>query len=149
VFGAARRTRRKLARVLVVGAAHLWLAVAIIAGPVQAGARYFYCEAFGLSASDPCSAGAQSGHPCPFESLERQSLDCCSVITLSSIPEGASTEEHEVPPARIVAILAAGEYARSPSGSTAARGFAHGVQRWKRPPRPGGDLRTQLMVFLT
>jgi hypothetical protein len=148
VFGAARRARRKLPHGLVVGAARLWLALAIMAGPVQAGARYFYCEALGLSVSDPCSAAARSGHPCPFESIERQSIDCCSVITLPSIPEGASAEEHAVPPARIVAILGAGEYARSPSG-TVAGGFAQGVQRWKRPPRPGGDLRTQLMVSLT
>jgi hypothetical protein len=148
VFGAARRARRKLRQVLVVGAAHLWLALAVLAAPVQAGARYFYCEAFGLSASDPCSAGARSGHPCPFKSIEPQSIDCCSVITLPSIPKGASTQEHEVPPARIVAILAAREYARSASGPV-VRGFAQGVQRWERPPRPGGDLHTQLMVFLT
>lgn len=148
MFRAAGRARRKLPRVLFIGAAHLWLALAILAGPVQAGARYFYCEAFGLSASDPCSGGAPLGHACPFKSMERQAIDCCTVITLPSIPEGASAEEHEVPPARIVAIVAAREYARSPSG-TVAGGFAQGVQRWKRPPRPGGDLRTQLMVFLT
>jgi hypothetical protein len=132
----------------VLGAVHLLLALAMISGTLQAGARYFYCEALGLSASDPCLARAHSGNPCPFQSIERQSIDCCSVITLPSIPQGASADEHKVPPASFVAILPASEYARSPVG-TLADGFARGVQRWERPPRPGGDLRTQLMVFLT
>jgi hypothetical protein len=64
------------------------------------------------------------------------------------MPQGASPDEHGVPPVGLVAILAIEEYARSPVGTVAA-GFARGVLRWERPPRPGGDPRMQSMVFLT
>jgi hypothetical protein len=83
-----------------------------------------------------------------LQSIERQSLDCCSVITLPSMPEAARTEEQSVPPASIVAILPAREYVRT-MARLFADGFAPAVSRWERPPRPGGELRTQLMVFLT
>lgn len=147
MFGAGWRLRRRLPRALVVGLVQLLLALAVVCGTLQAGSRYFYCEAFGLSASDPCAARATSGSACPFQSIERQSLDCCSVITLPSMPEGTSPNEPSVSPASIVAILPAREYVGSPAGLFPA-GFARAVQRWERPPRPGGEVRTQLMVFL-
>jgi len=148
VFGAGWQNRRRLPRALVVGAVHLLLALAVVCGPVQAGARYFYCEALGLSASDPCAASGHSASPCPFQSIEPLSVDCCSVITLPSMPRGASVDESRVPPARFVAILPAREFSRPMAGAVVA-GFVRGVQRCERPPRPGGDLRTQLMVYLT
>jgi hypothetical protein len=148
VLGADWRIRRRLPRALVVGAVQLLLALAVICGTLQASARYFYCEALGLSASDPCAAPAHSGSPCPFQSIERQSFDCCSVITLPSMPEGASVDKVNVVPASLLAIVPAREYGRTRTG-TVADGFARGVQRCERPPRPGGELYTRLMVFLT
>jgi hypothetical protein len=147
VLGAGWRIRRGQPRGLVV-AVHLLLALAVVCGTLHAGARYFYCEALGLSTSDPCAAQAHSGNPCPLQSIERQSIDCCSVLTLPSMPEGANAARDNVPPAGLVAVLPVHDYVRSIAGSV-ADGFARGVQRWERPPRPGGDLRTRLMVFLT
>ena len=148
MFGPGWRKRRRLPQALVVGVVHLLFALAVVCGTVQAGARYFYCEALGLSASDPCSARAQAGGTCPLPSIDRQSIDCCLVITLPSMPCGASVDEPDILPAALTAILPAREYAR-PLALPIATGFTRGVQRWERPPRPGGDLRTQLMVFLT
>lgn len=138
----------RLPRALVARVVHVFLALAIVCGTFQAGARYFYCEAVGLSASDPCVARAHAGNVCPLPAMDRQSIDCCSVITLPSMPRGASVDEHKVLPAGLIAILPACEYAR-PLARTTTDGFPRAVQRWERPPRPGGDLRMQLMVFLT
>jgi hypothetical protein len=149
VFGPTRRIRRRLPRAIVLGAVHIVLALAVICGSLQAGARYFYCEALGLSTSDPCcSAPAHSGHDCPVQAIERASVDCCSILTLPSMPRAASADKHGVPPAGLTAILAVEEYARAPVRPAFA-GFARGVQRWEGPPRPGGDPRLQTMVFLT
>jgi hypothetical protein len=147
VFGAGRRTRR-LPRALLFGAVRLLVALAVLFGTVQAGARYFYCEGFGLSASDPCAAKARGGEPCPFNSVERQSIDCCALITIPSIPDGARAHEHAVHPAGVVAVMPAGQYA---SGHTdiGERRFARRAERWQKPPRPSGEIRAQLMVFLT
>jgi hypothetical protein len=82
-----------------------------------------------------------------LQSVERQSFDCCSVITLPSMPQGASVDEVNIAPASVIAILPAREYGGQRTG-TVADGFARGMERWERPPRSGGDLRAQLMVFL-
>jgi hypothetical protein len=147
VFGAGWRTRR-LSRPLLFGAVRLLLALAVLFGTVQAGARYFYCEGFGLSASDPCAANARGGEPCPFNSVERQSIDCCAVITIPSMPDGARADEHAVHPAGVVAVMPAGQYANGHT-DTGEKGSARRAERWQKPPRPSGQLRAQLMVFLT
>lgn len=148
VLAAGWQVRRRPRRALVAATVHLLLALAVVCGTLHAGTRYFYCEALGLSTSDPCSARAHSGNPCPLQSIERQSIDCCSVLTLTSMPEGASATKENVPPAGLVAVLAVHRDVLSAAGGIADR-FARGVQRWERPPRPGGDLRARLMVFLT
>jgi hypothetical protein len=147
VFGAGWRTRG-VPRALVLGAARLVLALAVICGAVQSGARYFYCEALGLSTSDPCAASARGGGGCPLESVGPQSIDCCAIITLPAVPEGARAREQTVAPAGVVALLPASEYV-GPNSLLRVDGFAQTALRVERPPRPGGELRTQLMVFLT
>jgi hypothetical protein len=148
VFGAGWSTRG-LARRLVLEAAHLLVALAVVFGPLQSGARYFYCEALGeLSVSDPCGPHARGSDSCPFESVQRQSVDCCSVIKLPLLPSGAQSPEHTVPAACVSAVLAALDYAGTPQ-SQGADDFARRSKRWARPPRPGGELRARLMVFLT
>ena len=147
MFGAGWRPGG-LPRGLVLAATRLLLALAVICGAVQSGARYFYCDALGLSSSDPCAASAQGGGGCPFESVERQSVDCCSLLTLPSMPDGARAHERSVAPAGVVALLPASEY-MCPRLPLRVEGFARAALRIERPPRPGGELRTQLMVFLT
>jgi hypothetical protein len=147
VFGAGSRTRG-LPRARIVGAVHLLLALAVICGSLRSGARYFYCEALGLSTSDPCAASAQGRGGCPLKSVEPQSIDCCSTITLPSMPDGARVKERTVAPASVIALVPASEYV-GPRSSPRAQGFGRRAVRIERPPRPGGDLRTQLMVFLT
>jgi hypothetical protein len=115
---------------------------------MHSGARYFYCEALGLSTWDPCAARAQGGDACPVKSVEPQSIDCCSIVTLPSMPDGARAHERTVAPAGVVALLPASEYVGSRS-PLRVEGPARTALRIERPPRPGGELRTQLMVFLT
>jgi hypothetical protein len=147
VFGAGRRNRR-LSRVVLIGAVRLLLALAVVCGTVQAGAHYFYCEGVGFSASDPCAARAREGDRCPLNSAERQSIDCCAVISLPSMPDAAREHEHTVQPAGVVAVMPAGQYA-STRPEVGEKGFARRAERWCRPPRSPGELRVQLMVFLT
>jgi hypothetical protein len=147
MFGAGWRPRG-LPRALVLAAARLVLALAVICGTTQSGARYFYCEALGLSTSDPCAASAQGGDACPVKSVEPQSIDCCSIVTLPSMPDGARAYERTVAPAGVVALLPASDYV-GPRSPPRVEGFARTALRIERPPRPGGELRTQLMVFLT
>jgi hypothetical protein len=147
VFGTGWRIRG-LPRTLILGAARLLLAFAVICGATQSGAHYFYCEALGLSASDPCAAGARAAEPCPFKSLQAQSIDCCSIITLPSMPDGARAQEPTVVPAGVIALLPARD-SSGPDTSLGAERFSLRAFRWERPPRPGGERRAQLMVFLT
>jgi len=147
VFGAKWRTRW-LPHALVFGVVRLFLALAVLFGTVQAGARYFYCEGVGFSASDPCSARAHGGDSCPLGSVERPSTDCCAVITIPSMPDGARAHEQAVHPAGVVAVMPAGQYASGHAG-VGEKGFARRAERWQKAQRPSGELRAQLMVFLT
>jgi len=147
MFGADWRPRG-LPRGPVLAATRLLLALAVICGAVQSGASYFYCEALGLSTSDPCAASAQGGDACPVKSVEPQSIDCCSIVTLPSMPDGARAHEQTVAPAGVVARLSATESIGTPSPFR-VENYARSALRIERPPRPGGELRTQLMVFLT
>jgi hypothetical protein len=147
LLGEAYRNRRRL-RALVFGAARLVLALAVVFGTVQAGARYFYCEGVGLSASDPCAGRAQGDGRCPFNSVDRQSIDCCTVIAMPAMPDGARAHEHAVHPAGVAAVMPAGQYTHGQLG-LGQTSFARREERWRKPPRPAGELRAQLMVFLT
>jgi hypothetical protein len=124
------------------------VAVAVLFGIVQARARYFYCESLGLSATDPCAHQARQQPPCPLASFDRARFDCCEVITMPSMPEGARSVEPIVASASVVAILppALGtiESVRGGGGPVAWEG-----ERWRGPPRASRDRRAQLMVFLT
>jgi hypothetical protein len=122
--------------------------VAVLCGTGQAGARYFYCEALGLSASDPCAASSRAEERCPVRSLDGASPDCCSVVILPAVPHGVRAGESTVHPASVVALRpgAAGADTRSDVGES---GFGRRGARWQKPPRPGRERRARLMVFLT
>jgi hypothetical protein len=83
----------------------LLVAIAVLLGIAQAGTRYFYCEGLGLSATDPCAQGATRHSPCPLASFDRESFDCCQVLTMRSMPEGARSIVPAVPSAGLLAIL--------------------------------------------
>jgi hypothetical protein len=124
------------------------VAIAVLFGVAHAGTRYFYCEALGLSVSDPCVHCVHRETPCPIDSLERTPFDCCEVITLPAMPDGARTVQSTVPAASVTALLpAVDESIRSPG--VERRLVLLGRERWRAPPRGSGDLHAQLMVFLT
>jgi hypothetical protein len=140
--------RCKGARAVASGVMFLLLAVAMVCGTVQTGARYFYCEGLGLASSDPCAQRSDRDERCPFKSFERQTVDCCSVITLPSMPEGARADEATVAPAGVVAVLPAVEDSAARPRSENPR-TSQANERWRKPPRSSSERRAQLMVFLT
>jgi hypothetical protein len=54
--------RRVALRRVVVALTALLLSFAFVSGLARPQGRYFYCEAMGLLASDPCAAAARSDH---------------------------------------------------------------------------------------
>lgn len=146
-FGTSSR-RCKLPRAVASGVIFVLLTVAIVCGTVQAGARYFYCEGLGLSSSDPCAQGAERPESCPLDSIDRQNIDCCSVIRMPSMPDGARASAPTVPPAGVVAILPAIQDAMACSWRESLRA-ARANGRWRKPPRASAERRAELMVFLT
>jgi hypothetical protein len=136
------------------------VAVAVLFALVHANTRYFYCEALGLSATDPCaqaagphsraSADAAPGAPsdsCPTGALDRKPSDCCQVITMPSVPEGARSVEPTVPAAGVIALLPAVQLTWAAAWSEGARS-APERERWQVPPPSASERRAQLMVFL-
>ncbi|HSY21302.1 MAG TPA: hypothetical protein VK841_04270, partial [Polyangiaceae bacterium] len=142
------RASRKGLRPLAGAVARLFVAAALVLASLHAGAHYFYCEAIGLSATDPCAQASHEGPGCPLEASRVEPIDCCQRITNPALPDGARAEPPTVPPAPLVSLLPAIPNAtsvlrRDPNASLR---FS---ERWRGPPRWGDDRRTQLMVFLT
>jgi hypothetical protein len=142
------RSNRKRLPHAVVAAAHLVLAFAVLFGIVQSGGRYFYCDALGLLASDPCAEAARDGHAkCPLGTLSEHHADCCEIVTLAAMPQAARAAGPSVAPAALVAIMPAlwpEGWSDSATSSLLDRAF----ERWRPPPRASNDVRAQLMVFL-
>jgi hypothetical protein len=144
VWGRNPRTRK-----VAVGLTGILLTFAVMAGLAHAGGRYFYCEAMQLMQSDPCvathddkGAGSKSTF-CAFRT------DCCEMWTLPSMPAGtAIAQDHVVAPPGLVALVPATDLLLQQS-ETSFRARSRVLERWRSPPRPPGELRTQLMVFLT
>jgi hypothetical protein len=128
--------------------ARLFVAAALVLASLHAGAHYFYCEAIGLSASDPCAQASHEGPGCPLQASHFEPIDCCQRITNPTLPDGARAELPIVPPAPLVSVLPA-----IPNASAVLRRDPHASprfsERWRGPPRWGDDLRTRLMVSLT
>ena len=130
-----------------VALGHLVLAIAVLSGIGHSGARYFYCEAFGLMATDPC-ADASYRNRVPFEVVDEAIADCCEVVTLPAIPDGARVANPGVLPAACVAVTPAGWQA---DGRAGRQPCLHGLNhlRARPPPRGPTEARAQFMVFLT
>jgi hypothetical protein len=147
-----RHAKTRLLRQIAMALCSLLLAFAIVSGLARAHGRYFYCEAMGLLATDPCAAAAASsdGDEDVGRNAEarRSDADCCEHVVIPPAPESTTVGTRAVPPPALVAILA-------PMSSRGERpapapGRPNGsLQRWRVPPRYAGELRAQLMVFLT
>jgi hypothetical protein len=143
------RMRSRSPRRLVQAFARLLCAVVVLAGITHSGARYFYCEALGLASADPCLESARGdAERCPTDAVQGHRADCCEVITLPSVPNGARSEGPGVLPASIVAVVSAEQLVgRALDDEQSSRIFAFG--RWREPPRSSQRARARLMVFLT
>jgi hypothetical protein len=123
------------------------LAVAVLTGVSNAGARFFYCEALGLSMTDPCAQASKS-EPCPTDALTDYDTDCCGVIVLPAMPPAVRTASLDVPRASEVGVRAASwDVDRSALLQQPARDPVR--PRWHPPPRSPNEVRSRLMVFLT
>jgi hypothetical protein len=141
--------KRGKSRKLALALSELLLAFAVLAGVTHSGARYFYCEAIGLSASDPCAeASGTAGDADPCGTLREQPGDCCEVVTLPTLPDGARVATSAVPPAPSVATLPALWLADGPAAGVRPS-HRDLFERWRVPPRSPSEARAQLMVFLT
>ena len=139
--------KRRVWRGAALALGHLVLAFAVLTAIGHCGARYFYCEAFGLMASDPCVQVSQT-RPGPIESLNAPLADCCEVVNLPGLPEGARAQTPAVPPAARIAVLPVEPLTelwtiREPRSLTLL------LERWRPPPRGPSEVRARLMVFLT
>jgi len=131
-----------------VAAGHWLLAFAVLFGIAHAGGRYFYCEALGLSASDPCARASNDAHSKSLSGmLSERGVDCCEVLTLAAMPQAAQPVGPSVAPAARVATLPALWLADLVDGPAPAR-VDRAFKRWRPPPRASNDVRAQLMVFL-
>jgi hypothetical protein len=142
------RSRRWLPRAVVARAWCALVALAVLFGIGQARTRYFYCESLGLSVTDPCVHQMTHESPCPLAAFDRAPFDCCEVITMPSMPEGARAIEPSVASAGVIAILPAVGSSIESSSSGSAHVAWEG-ERWRGPPRASRERRAQLMVFLT
>jgi hypothetical protein len=136
---------------LQVAARKAWcllVGVMVLLAMVHANTRYFYCEALGLSETDPCTPAAHR-HACPAGALDQGGPeDCCQVIKMPSVPEGARSVEPHVPAAGVGAVVPATELLSSVASWNGGPRVSAERGRWRRPPRSASERRAQLMVFL-
>jgi hypothetical protein len=144
----ARPRLRTLPRAAIARACCLLVAAAVLFGVVHAGARYFYCEGLGLSTTDPCAQVAEQRAPCPLASFERAPFDCCQVLTMPSMPDGARSVAPTVPSAGVIAILPPAPAVAESQGGRSIRAAREG-ERWRAPPKSARERRAQLNIFLT
>jgi hypothetical protein len=151
--GNRRRGRWKTkrgSRKIAVALTGLLLSFAILAGMALTGGRYFYCPEMRVMQSAPCSIASHGdegdgsgGTVCPSH------LDCCELWTLPSIPSGTiAAEASAVAPPPLVAVLPPLPFSLELYASTLCSP-TRASERWRIPPGRPGELRAQLMVFLT
>jgi len=151
VKSAVRQTRKAKSRCrFAIACARVLFAVALIAGFTHSGSRYFYCEAMGLAAVDPCldlDAARSDSPSCPERTLQGRLADCCEIITLPSVPNAAQSEGPRVPAASVVATAPPYQSVGHALDDQPRARIA--FARWREPPRSPQKARARLMVFLT
>lgn len=153
MVGSGKRMRavRGLPRRVGLAIVGLLLSFAILSGFARANGRYFYCEAMGMMATDPCAAAAaHRGERTDGPSTEARPghSDCCEIVTLPSLPQGTTTASSAVPSPALVALIPGAPLADLLLG----RARAHpdrARERWRPLRRSAAQARAQLMVFLT
>jgi hypothetical protein len=139
----------RLPRAVAVALFALTLAFSLVSSLSLAGASYYYCDAMGLTSSDPCQGDHQSRKTCvPAGALRQSRGDCCEKLTLPSMPPGATAADHAVPPAPLVAVLAPAELAHA-AGADLPHASLPGLERWGPPPPLASERCVQRMVFLS
>lgn len=149
-IGKRMKALRRLARHVGVALAGILLSFAILSGFAHANGRYFYCEAMGLMASDPCAAAATRGERAetPLTEVRQGNSDCCEIVTLPSLPQGTMTASSAVPPPALLAVVPAAPLLNLRfDGARARSDGAH--HQWRPVHRSAAQARAQLMVFLT
>ena len=148
-MGVRQKKRRasRLPRCIALALFSILLSVTVLTGALRAGGRYFYCDAMGITLTDPCTAPTRDEVGTAPDELREGHADCCKTGTLASMPSGATSEKRSVSPAPLLAVIALQVVealrvvaAASPRASR---------DRWRAPPRPPGELRALRMVFLT
>jgi len=138
-------------RRVAVALTALLLSLAVLAGAARARARYFYCEAMGLMETDPCAAPAKNDGAedvATSREVREAHTDCCEIVTLSRMPAGTTIAAQDVPPPALAAFLPAAIIRTTLLANPSAQ-RDRSSERWRVPPRYPGELRAQLMVFLT
>jgi hypothetical protein len=142
--------RKELLRRLPVALASLLLTFAMLSSFAHANGRYFYCEAMGLMATDPCVSASprDEGNAAPLTEAREGHSDCCEVLTLPSLPQVTASASSAVPSPGLVAILPAAPLPSVQLGAPSVRPD-RAREQWRPPPRSATQARAQLMVFLT
>lgn len=144
----SRRAFEGMPRRIALALIGILLSFAIVSGFARANGRYFYCEAMGLMATDPCANAAQRGEQRDSTEARSAKSDCCEVITLPSLPTGATTTSLAVPPPALVALVPATPLLDLRLGDSRAH-LDRGRERWRSTARSAAQARARLMVFLT
>jgi hypothetical protein len=142
------KVRERIAR-NVAALFALVVAFCIVSDMGQVGARYFYCESFGLLRHDPCRNFelAARGSASPKGEARPEQTDCCQVLSIAPLPNGAMSAGCHVPPASLVATHRVSQLLNP--RDTTARGAAIALERWRPPRRSAGERCAELMVFRT
>ena len=98
-------------------------------------------------ASDPCVQASQTRQG-PIEALTAPLADCCEVVTLPDLPEGARAQSPTVAPPARIAVLPV-EWLTELGTIHELQSFTLLLERWRPPPRGPSEVRARLMVFLT
>jgi hypothetical protein len=140
---------RRPLRAVATASSGLVLAFSLVSSLFLAGARYYYCDAMGLMASDPCRGDHPPSKRCEGAgALSEAKPDCCDEITLPSMPAGATAAGEPVAPAPLSGVLGPAEYACA-AGADIVRASRHRSERWGPPPPLASERCAQRMVFLS
>jgi hypothetical protein len=144
----SRIHRHRGVRRVAVAIAGLVLSLAVVTGLVSAGGRVYYCQAMRTLGFDPCGV-AEHGRSADGERSACPShADCCETWTLPSMPAATAASDPPVAPAPLVSIMAPSEVLAALFERGPAAPAVRSLERWRVPPRPPGEERSHLMVFL-